>query len=568
MKIPIITATEQLPTSIPVTVRPEFAGMVPRALGEVGQEIQGLAFHVAKEDSNLRARLKEADDILKINDAVNEFSLWHQKTSQDMNEQNIPPLKRQEVYATAAIAKRNELLNSFPKEDTFTYTRVQLALDKNVATTQLTEGQIGYKKEIEHLDAGFTQQALDAAYRGDFKKVNEIGNTAIAKGVWDENKRNKIVNDTIEIGEKSTIARMLGSENIAILKALKTKAEAGEYTKLNPLEKSTIIVQADKEIARLEDKEKREEDKKAVDVAYAKLKVFGENYESMFKMLRNPEWVAANNLGEGRKSALETMLHNEMNLKELEQKRIYEDTARELFPNLGTTKPETIDALVTTKKLTWQVGEHFKNAIINPPDIKTDPAEYVSILKDLAMERDKKEITQRILSSNKLSREDKKGLGNELYRDEARENKDWITRSRSFLESQIIPKFGIMEKIVRTPREEAAYYNAIKALDEKLEVAKKSGKPVEGRAILDLAAEIVPVYQRPIADAIIERQREMVATGGKIRAGFEKEKELKKTAGKYKTAEEVQNDYHAGKLSYEDAAAILAMKFGVSNANR
>ena len=561
MKIPVITATEEAPRSIPVTVRPEYAGMVEEALGGASRNLQNLLIQVSNEDRKIRERFEEADNLITLNSKVSEFADFNQKVDQELDTSDINPMDRQTVFMARANVKKQELIATIPNE--LLRKRAELALDKNIMMAGLAQGDKGRQKKNEQIDATLQQQMLEKANRGDFEGVKKDAQELVRLGIRTQDWANKQVNTFTEIGEKSIIARMLGSENIVMLKVLKTKVEAGEYTKLSPLEKSTIIVQADKEIVRLEEKAKKENDQKAVDVAYAKLKVFGENYESMFKMLRSPEWVAENNLGEGRKSELERMLHNEQNLKEQETKRIYEDTARDLFPKLGTTKPEEIDVLVKGKQLSWQVGEHFKNAIINPPEVKTDPTEYLSVLDDIRLDKDKEETTRRILASNKLSREHKIKLGGEVYKPIG----DWLQEARKFLDSQLITKYGLLEGITRSAKDEAAYFKAINDLDRRLEEARKSGDPIEGRKILELAErEVLPIHQIPQAEKIIEKQREAAILGREIREKSEREKELKKKTEKYKTTEDVKRDYLEGKISRDEAAYILELKFGVKRA--
>lgn len=567
MKIPIVTAQTDIPSTIPGTAS---AGMEYEALGNLGGQFQKLALQISDEEGKIRAKFKEANNLLTLNAKVSDILNFTQKVDKELDETpGIDPMDRQKVYLERANAQRDELLKDIP--DDLLRKRAELELNKNILVSGLKQGEKGRKKADEQVEATTEAQMLEFANKGEFGKVRTLADYLVNKGLRTPKWANELVDKYTEIGEKALIHTKYASDDLETLRGLKTEIDAA--SKMSLLEKAIYKGEVQNKITRLEEKQKREEKEAAATNVYNDLKAtYGEDYDLALKALSNPDYseilqkkykIDLAGLG-----AVRTAIHNEKVVKESETKAAHEKTAAENFVNIDAMAKDSVKGLATINQqvkdnlLDWKVGEHFKNVILNPPEVKSDPGEYLSILKDLAMDRDKDEITGRILSSTKLSLTDKKALGQELYRTQAGENKDWISRARQFLESQIIPKFGMLEKIARTPKEEAAYYNAIKALDEKLEAAKKSGKPIEGQDILTLAQSIVPIYQRPIADAIVERAREQERAAENIKTKMDRERVIKDKAKKYKTDKEVSEDYNSGKLSYEDADAILKFKFG------
>jgi len=562
MRIPIIRAGAEIPSRIPVTVRPEAAGMVEEALGAASQDVQHLLVQISNQDAEIRKRYQEADSLLTINAKKGDLAFYNQEIDKTLDEDTTSdPLNRLSTFMALSNKKKQELLKDIP--DNLLRKRAELELNRNILLAGLDQGKKGREKKEGQVTADAEAQILEAANKGDVEGAKKITKKLVDLGIKNETWKNTQDNKVEETAEKSNIALRLGSQDAEIINSLITDLDKGKYKTINPLERANYKVAAEKTVTVLEEKAKKESDEVAEDDAYEKLKrEWHNNYEGMYRLLADPGWIKENNLNMQRKGNLENRLKAEQSLKEQGTTRIHDETAKDFFVRIDSLKMEEIKQAVGEDRIDLARADAFRNKVLNPPDVKTDPAEYISILKDIDERKERDATTKRILASTKLSTEDKKALGRSVYKEEDRVNDDWLKQARSFLESQIIPKRGILEKIVRTPKEELDYYNAIKALDQRLEEAKKSGKPIEGRDIFDLATQIAPVYQKSLAERMIEMQRGMVKAGEEIKTATEKEKELKKKATKFKTIEEVKNS----NLTWEDKADILELKFGVPRA--
>ena len=578
MKIPFVVAEEPLPKEIPIVPQGGLEAPYVAGMG-FGQHLEQTAILAGTQARKIQDRIISADRVIKVDTYINKFDKDFQKFVQDYTvDPNTEKDKLGEASAAWAENWQKEALSSIPTDDPLLEPHLKHALNGKITQAFLQAQAAGFKAKLGQLDANYQEQIIEAANRGNLEKMESIAGSAVAGGVWTPERKVKELEKAREIGDKAIVTQLLRSESTEMVQeAIDQLREPGKFTGLNPLEKQLLIGHAKTELRRLENEAKRERKESAATDTYNDIKsLYGTDYDAALTALEKPEYSELLQKKHGVDltgiSAVRHSLQTEKAIRDEKVKRVHDKTAADNFVNLDSLMADSTKGIETIRKqvkdniLDWKVGEHFKNGILNPPDIKSDPAEYISILHDLAMERDKGEITDRILASKKLSANDKKALGNELYREENRETKDWIGTSRKFLESQIIPKFGIMEKIVRTPKEEAAFYNAVKALDEKLEAAKKSGKPIEGRDILTAAEAISPLYKRPIADAIVERSREMGIAGEQIKTKMEREKVIKDKGKKYKTQEDVSKAYQEGKLTWDDAGDILESKFGVKRA--
>ena len=112
MKIPIVKATTDIPTGIPVTVRPESAGMEWGAVQGLGQQVQGLVLQISEEERKIRDRLQAGQDEITSVRKKSDFSFWSQGTDKELDETpEIQPWDRQAVYLARANEKKKELLS-------------------------------------------------------------------------------------------------------------------------------------------------------------------------------------------------------------------------------------------------------------------------------------------------------------------------------------------------------------------------------------------------------------------------------------------------------------------------
>jgi len=318
---------------------------------------------------------------------------------------------------------------------------------------------------------------------------------------------------------------------------------------------------------RLRDSRRREEEREEINTVYAKLRAdWGDNYEAALKTLADPKYQKNVGITGNQAHDIGILLKSEWAIQEARNKKVYEDTSLRLYNDVifneelsQKQKITQIDEAVRDKMLNWQLGEHFRTAVANPPSVVTDPAEYNSILRDITMGADKDLLNARILASRKLSNEDKMELGRRLFTKATGTTDEWIKKSESYLRSQVVPKRGMLEKIVSTPREERDYYMAVKALRATLAEARAVGRPIEGSAILDAAIKITPLYQRPLA----ERLATVYVTYEKEGVEVAKIMKVLKKGKKYKTVDEVMAALRKKppEITEEEARIILRHTF-------
>lgn len=374
-------------------------------------------------------------------------------------------------------------------------------------------------------------------------------------------------------------------ENVSALEKANFNAAAYEVEKVTKIEQAHEIIKKYKIpkddsfrlLKRADDvieKNKTLEENATVDNAYAVLKdkygpvtvegvtVRQPDFEAMLEKARDPAFQKEQNLTGTRAHKLQILLTGEKATLEYNKNKIYEKTSIDFFARFGQGKLsiKDVNQAVVQGTLDWKTGEHWRNTILNPPDTKTDPATYLSILKTIEQgTKDKSQVQLDILKSGNLSREDKKSLGGRLYKEEDKENDIWMKKGEKYLEDMIIPKRGMEAQFRTTFKEEKDNYDALQTFHTTIDKAKASGKPLTGQDILNKAKEIAPTYMKSLPERMTEYAEEMKKVGSEMKNITE----IKKKAEKYKTKEDVIADYNNNKITYDESASILRVKFGV-----
>lgn len=295
-------------------------------------------------------------------------------------------------------------------------------------------------------------------------------------------------------------------------------------------------------------------EKAQVNHIYQKLQEsHGTDYAAIYERLRNQSYMKRNfgDIDATTKASVERLFAEEKSRFD-EAKQITSDAvAKDTSLHMVQMTTGEIDRRVREDGLSWQLGEHFKNELSNPPDQPKNPAAYNRLLR---------EITDGILPADKqaedvlqasMPRADKQELLRYVYRDEDKLGDEAMKKADSYLRKYIITR-GLLEKVL--PPEEEALYRAQKGLRQRIAEEQKTLKrkltPTEIGAA---AEEIAPLYRKGLAEMVSKWERTTKAEGAKL-----------KTYMKYKTVEDVRKDYKNGKLTWGEATQILKSRFGVN----
>jgi len=555
-KIPIILADEPIPSRTTRRVRGPYEGTaVERAMGEFGETGQAAAYKILEQDTQIKNKLKEADDLVTRGKKKEEYVLFGQTLS---NQLRSDPKFNPDTHLNNVIPglkkKKDEILSTV--QDNLLNKTIAVDLDRITLSNLIEEKDYSYKKKSERIVADTESLIISAANRGDIEEVKRLTKSIVDIGAASPSWKVKQDNMAEETAEKSLVASKLGSKNPEEIESLIKDLNAGKYKSLNPLEREGYKIAGRTEIDRI----KREDENKKVDETYSHLKkTYGDlGYSTMLTVLKNLKYQEEQGITGTQANKVENLLKSEWATEEADKKDRYDATARKFFDMVDKGKLGTkeIDEAVRKDQISWQIGEHFRNAVVNPPDIKSDAGEYISIMKDIDSGADKYKMEQKILSSTKLSREDKKSLGSRLYREEDKVNDVWLKKSEKYIEDIVIPKRGMMAPILRTEEETKDYYAAVQSFHTALEDAAKRGKPLQGQELFNRAREVVAGFQKPISEQLLRKFSETEKAGKE----FEKAGRIKKLADKYKTLDEVKKDLSSKRLTQDEAIAIVKYK--------
>ena len=182
MKIPIVTATEQAPTSIPVTVRPGTAGMEYAALGELGGDVATVALQVSEEDRRWREKKKSIDMETAITTAQLAQSEENENIVTDLRKNPDPEnyQKNWDYRWDLAAGQRTAEI-----KDPETRARVQNALQRMKIGKSIEETNYGRTLWV-HTKQGEIYRNIDSQVEtGNMVGANKSLDDAIVGGIFD-----------------------------------------------------------------------------------------------------------------------------------------------------------------------------------------------------------------------------------------------------------------------------------------------------------------------------------------------------------------------------------------------
>jgi hypothetical protein len=195
----------------------------------------------------------------------------------------------------------------------------------------------------------------------------------------------------------------------------------------------------------------------------------------------------------------------------------YDKTAKEIFLNLKNYTPTKIDKEVRNGFLDYKTGEHFKQELKQTAEGKTDPATFDRILQDIySEERKPEEIRSEIYKTWGLSRVDKERL---LTKTEAKiEKMDArnLTRAMTYLKETVKPSETMIS--AAKPEEALNYLKAAEAMEAAVIDARKAGKPLSSKEVIEKAQEISQAFKMSTQEQMEAARRRIAEDVKKTKA--------------------------------------------------
>ena len=483
MKIPIIQATE--PKAV---VTPIYPGRVEREIGGLATESQRLIDTIVTQKNEIREKFKDADDLLMINKNKNDFKLFYQDWDKELDE-DPDQLNRDFKFAERANKKKEEVLSSIP--DKLLNKKAQLALDNQMVGMIIVQGDKGRKREGEKIVGTAEKQILDAANMGDFDTVKNTIQKIVDIGLKDESWKVQQTANAQKISEEARLINLYKNDPAAAVLAI----DKGKFPSLNQKELATYKVAAQEREIVLRDRLEKDQNKKIVDDTYKELKEkFGSDYPMMLKKLYDVNYQKEKGITAPLANQVENYLKSEWTTNETEKTKRHEANSAKLFVNLGKTPIDEINGMVSRDEISWQQGEHFKNAVISPLEMKMNDAglrEYLNIDNLIDTGIDKKtgtritreQIEGKILLSKNIPISDKKVLANKLTKEVFAD--PWFKQASEDLKTQT----GYQGGLIGTWLNPKGAENYRKGISQLMDQVEKEG--LRGKTIFDREQELV-----------------------------------------------------------------------------
>jgi hypothetical protein len=329
------------------------------------------------------------------------------------------------------------------------------------------------------------------------------------------------------------------------------KALAGDgFPDLSPKDRPYYKAQAKTAIKVMEN----DNENKQVDLVINRMQTkFGQDYTTMEKSINDLNYmqdtfgkdIATNHkVIEKSRDLIRSMRLSSEQAQKDQSDAIAKDTSL----NLGKMTIKEINQRVVNG-MDWRLGEHFKQELLNPPDIPHNPVEFNRLLgvayNDGLTRQDK---AQQILAG-RIPKPEKESLLSMAYRDEDKATDNATREGDKYLRGYLITR-GPLEAAL--PPEEESLYNASQVFHQRIkqqsETAKRSLTPPE---ISQIAKETAPEFRRGLA-ARIETWRQSTLKEGAMIQKY----------NKYKTPESVRA---AKDLTEMEKVDILKNKFNYTD---
>ena len=237
--------------------------------------------------------------------------------------------------------------------------------------------------------------------------------------------------------------------------------------------------------------------------------------QAMVEVLK-PEFLQKHGLTVNQSQNLEQSFSKISAQMERERMATFYETATNIFLNLKTMTPRKIDDAVANGLLDYKTAEHFKTELRRGDEGRTDPATYDRFLQAIYSDAKGPEaIRMEIYRTGGLSRADKEKL---LTKTEAKIEKidaRNLTRAMQYLKETVMPSQTMVT--AAKPDEALNYLKATEAMEAAVAEARKAGKPLSSKQVIETAHEISQTFKMSTREQMEAARKRMQEDAKKVK---------------------------------------------------
>ncbi len=470
------------------------AGIVGNAIAKFGQT----GMIASEEVSKTLARRQAEEDNIKLADLRNQYV----KSSIDYEAQNLEK-RGKDAFGIVDQAK------------------VDLENQKVEALKGIDPRLIPHAQNILDVENNRTldKLTLHALHEGEVAKVTARKETLDLAAQRIATMSDSVLDVKEEIALTAQIQKRLGMNDAELNLMQAQLATVAVQTAIN----NGDVVTAKEHIAEyrtlldsfnmrdeLEAKLKNADKDAKVTDAYGNLfEKFSGDFTQMSKYLDDPKNQKELGLTLETASYLKSRISAAQTDKEKADQVEWDKTAKDVFLNLRKMTPGKINNLVADGKLSYKLGEHFKEELNK--ETNTDPMTYYRVytqVKDAAGDPDALlKVRQSIFNTFGLSFNDKKSLLAMTETEQDKHEAALTKRGMDYIQRTVMPSQTMIS--AAKPIEAAKYLEAAKAFDDAVSKAKQKGEKIDGAFIEKTSKEISQAYTMSVTDQIEAMNKRM-----------------------------------------------------------
>lgn len=335
--------------------------------------------------------------------------------------------------------------------------------------------QQGINRIVDAEPDGIAYQTTPQAWDAVITEIEGARASEFSTGIWTAEQHNKIIRDFYKEAATGLIAKD-PLQGAAFLKLYKDRIDPTALKVMQNDVKSSI-------------------QQNIRDLAYTSLyKQTGGNFGAMTAALDDPDNMKNLGLTLEDASYVKGFITRVQEAKDKQTKALWDKTATDVFLNLATQTPRKIDQLVGKGELSYQMGEHFKKELKETAKVETDPRTYDRFLQSIYKEdQDPQTLRDQIIRSTSLGREDKERLltktQTSIEKDDARN----LSRAIQYLKETVKPSETMIT--AAKPEEALNYMKAAEAMEAAVMNARKEGKPLTPKQVIEKAQELSQTFR-------------------------------------------------------------------------
>lgn len=449
MRIPIYEADYQVPSGLPVG-----PSRTARAIGDLGETGQALAQRIVNQEAQLREKKKRISDTNFLADFELGLTSEHEKIIDEEKKKPDPDNyfgNWQTRFQKVAKARVDEIQDP------------ELKAKANLVTKSFENSHLSQQKHFGNQLWLDTQKSrinriLDGyASRGEMDKGIDLIEQNKLDGIFHPTEADKVIEHfkkNISAAEALKVDRAIGADPAQAT----TDLLSGMYPNLTDQARNELTKKAEKAFE-IEEARKKKEAQEKEKIAH------DEEEKHLFGLLST----------------------GKLTLADIQKTRFLKGDERNTW---------------------WERLEKRTKAEAEKP-IKTNPLIYMKLREAIESgQYDRQTLLNSIgdASAKDLAEGDVEKLTEKIYKAADEVNDRAVKKTRDYFKSQLVPTRGL--GIAESPEEWTDYYKATTALDQKLDAARKSGKPIEGDAIWEEGLKLLPQFQKSIADKMDRMRRE------------------------------------------------------------